>query len=283
MGVPDQRELTRWFFGLHESFADLNAVVCALHFPSVRRRLLAETGGNLYALNIINRLGKVAPHQQMRLACNETTMADVAGITMDTQGNWHDALGLDRNCHALADPLTGAVFDCFVEIYQHFLVTRGLVRPEHDPRGRSQGQVRATFGRVRQAHEAGLANFAAEFDAAVADARDAVHGCLIAVARTLSPARMTFDRVAARMLESCLAQGLSPLLERLAGHFTRRGMDPLSHMTFRPAAEHRNARRMNRRLVPAIPVHRQDPRCACRWHFGGSRRFMPHGHRGEAG
>jgi len=65
-------------------------------------------------LNLINRLGETAVHTQLRLASNEARMADVAGITLTPDSQWFDPTGGGRNQHAIAEPLTGAIFDVLV-------------------------------------------------------------------------------------------------------------------------------------------------------------------------
>jgi len=80
VGVPPPEGMTGPYLAFHESFADLMGMVAAMHFPSVNRKLLAQTGGNLYVLNLVNRLGKLSDRTQVRIADNMTTMADVAGF-----------------------------------------------------------------------------------------------------------------------------------------------------------------------------------------------------------
>src|SRR5205823_1603059 len=127
----------------------------ALHFPSVMHRLLQQTDGNLYVLNLINRMGEYSDKEQVRLASNTATMADVAGLRLGPNGQWIDPLGLDRNAHALAEPLTGAIFDILVEIYQDGLVARGLISPDADARGWTRQEVADSLRMVR--HESARA------------------------------------------------------------------------------------------------------------------------------
>ena len=101
------------YYGFHESAADLTALIAALHFDSVIDELLASTHGNLYTLNLVNRIAELSDNDQIRLAANPLSLLDfVAG--------WRDE-------HALAQPLTGAMFDIFVDIFHEELEMRGLI------------------------------------------------------------------------------------------------------------------------------------------------------------
>ena len=82
LGVPAPDAMSAAFLAFHESFSDLFGVIGVLRFASVVTRLLAQTGGNLHALNMVNRLGEYSDNQQVRLAANAVTMADVAGISL---------------------------------------------------------------------------------------------------------------------------------------------------------------------------------------------------------
>ena len=48
------------YYGFHESAADLTALIAALHFDSVVDELLATTHGNLYTLNLVNRIAELS-------------------------------------------------------------------------------------------------------------------------------------------------------------------------------------------------------------------------------
>jgi hypothetical protein len=113
VGVPDPGEADAEYFGFHESAADLTALIASLHFDSVVDQLLAATRGNLYTLNLLNRIAELSDHDQIRLAANPLSLEDfVAG--------WRDE-------HMLAQPLTAAMFDILVDIFHEELVERGLI------------------------------------------------------------------------------------------------------------------------------------------------------------
>lgn len=112
VGVPDPQTTDAEYFGFHESAADLTALIAALHFDSVIDDLLEKMHGNLYTLNFVNRIAELTDNEQIRLAANPLTLVDFTA-------GWRDE-------HDLAQPLTGAIFDVFVDIFHEELVERGL-------------------------------------------------------------------------------------------------------------------------------------------------------------
>jgi hypothetical protein len=79
LGAPDPGRLTGAFLAFHEAFADHVAVIAALQFDSVAARLLSQTRGNLYALNLINRLGELSDDEQVRILDNEVSLSLTSG------------------------------------------------------------------------------------------------------------------------------------------------------------------------------------------------------------
>lgn len=113
IGVPDPGTAGAEYYGFHESAADVTALIAALHFDSVIDELLAESRGNLYTHNLVNRIAELSGNSQIRLAANPLSMLDFVR-------GWRDE-------HALAQPLTGAMFDIFVDLFHEELVARGLI------------------------------------------------------------------------------------------------------------------------------------------------------------
>src|SRR5208337_3470066 len=101
------------YFGFQESAADTTALIAALHFESLVARLLEETHGNLYVFNELDRFAELSPHDEIRIASNDVKLS-------------HFAAGWDDE-HALSQPLTGAIFDILVDLFQEVLVERGLI------------------------------------------------------------------------------------------------------------------------------------------------------------
>ena len=72
--------------------------------------LLEETHGNLYVFNELDRFAELSPHDEIRLASNDVKLSQFTA-------GWDDE-------HALSQPLTGAIFDVAVDIFQELLVER---------------------------------------------------------------------------------------------------------------------------------------------------------------
>ena len=235
MGVPRADAISVPFLAFHEAFSDLIALLGVMHFPAVLRLLLQETKGNLYVLNLVNRFAETSATTQIRLISNLSTMGDVAGIALAPDGSWIDPAGLGRNQHAIAAPLSAAIFDVLVEVYQDTLVAGGLLPPEHDARGWTRAEVDAAFDDLHRATGRALRRFEAGFVGAIMLARDSVAKALAHVMLTVHPERLSFDEVAARFIEGMLEEGFGPLLGRMLDHFEWRGIDPTPFLRFVPA------------------------------------------------
>ena len=247
VGVPTAGVVGAPFLAFHESFSDLVALIAVMHFPSVLARLLEQTQGNLYVLNLVNRIAETSAHTQIRLAANATTMADVADITMAADGSWIDPTGQGRNQHWIAAPLTGAVFDILIEIYQDALVAQGLIPNEADAQGWTRDEVDTAFADLDRTFSEALARFDREFMGVIRDARDSVGRALAHVMLSVRPEGLSFAKVAALFLESMEAQGHGPLMPAMLAHFLWRGIDPAPFLQFRQVT------------VPGRPRRRSDP------------------------
>ncbi len=116
IGLPDPERVHHDYYGFHESAADMVALISSLHFESALDHLLETTHGNLYALNSLNRIGKLSKNEQIRIASNDLTLWDF------TDG-WTDE-------HDLGQPLTAAIFDTLVDIFHDSMKDWGLVTEE---------------------------------------------------------------------------------------------------------------------------------------------------------
>jgi hypothetical protein len=281
IGVPQPDQISAQFLAFHESFADLVALIGVLHFGSVCTRLLEQTGGNLYVLNLVNRIGEISDTEQIRVADNLAIMDDVAGISLEPDGTWRDPSGQGRNQHAIADPLTGAIFDCLVELYQEGLVRRGLIAPHADPRGWTRAEVTASIDHVQHESARVLAEFTRGFYASLADARHLVGRCMAHIMLTIRPETLTFARVAARFLEAAAALGQASIMSDLLDNFLWREIDPRPYLAIHvpPAARLWRGEPRGRLGVAERP--NPGPYCACAGIHGllRARRLMPHLHR----
>lgn len=116
VGIPDPHAAIGEYFGFHESAADLVALISSLHFNSVIDHLLLSTRGNLYTLNAANRMAELSDNEQIRIAANDVRLSAFAK-------GWVKE-------HKLSQPLTGAFFDIFVDIFHEVLMEEGMISPD---------------------------------------------------------------------------------------------------------------------------------------------------------
>jgi hypothetical protein len=174
---------TAEYGGFHESAGDLVAILSALHSHKVVDHLLLNTHGNLFTVNELERVGELSDSVQIRAAFNGLRMSDV-------QGEEHD----------LSQPLTGAIFDIFVEIFQKELVSQQLISQSLADRSFNEGnsptedtQIQVEFDRAYAEHEA-------DFKTALLNARDYLGQLLAKAWGQLSPDFLTYAKVAAALL-----------------------------------------------------------------------------------
>jgi len=113
IGLPDPETMQSEYLGFHESAADMVSFIALLHFDSALDHLLANSRGNLYTFNRLNRFAELSDNNQMRMANNTRTLADFAA-------GW-------KKEHELSEPLTGALFDIWVDAFHEILVEHGLI------------------------------------------------------------------------------------------------------------------------------------------------------------
>jgi hypothetical protein len=196
VGIPTEATLTAEYFGFQESAADVVALVSVLHFHAFMDHLLTCCHGNLYALNELNRIGELSETEQIRLASNGLRMSDVIDVSTPAQ---HLS---QRQRHRLGEPLTGALFDIFVDLFERKLVQRGLVTPALDALSRTTvdnlerdaDQIQTLFDKAYQGNHAA-------FKEALIEARDYLGVSLAHMWRRLSPDYLTFRDVGLALLE----------------------------------------------------------------------------------
>jgi hypothetical protein len=181
VGVPDLETTQAEYYGFHESAADLTALIAALHFDSVIDELLATSHGNLYTLNLVNRIAELTGNDQIRLAANPLSLLDFVG-------GWRDE-------HDLAQPLTGAIFDMLVDVFHEELVERGLFSASAEDLS-DRLEDRPDYHRVIQPiFDEAFAAAPDGFREALVSARDTIGICLAETWRRLSPHRLGYDDV----------------------------------------------------------------------------------------
>lgn len=216
VGTPASGTATAEYFGFHESSADLVALVSVLHFDTVVDHVLRRATGNLYNLTELSRIGEISETEQIRIADNDLRMSDVADVSMPAE------LLCQSARHELAQPLTGAVFDILVDVYQQKLVGAGLIGEELDRlSGRVSGvpvddpAIDARFAAAYEGrHDA--------FKAALLDARDYVGTGLACAWRRLSPHYLTYADVRDALLSVDADLTGGEYRETIAGSFAWR-------------------------------------------------------------
>ncbi len=114
VGFPrDQSSVTYEYWGFHESAGDVVALISLLHFDKVVSYLLDQSKGNLFTVDELSRFGELSQSTEIRRAFNYERMSTVSSEE-----------------HDLSKPLTGALFDIFVEVFQKELVKSGLIDQE---------------------------------------------------------------------------------------------------------------------------------------------------------
>lgn len=189
VGIPAIEHVTAEYVGFQEAASDIVALLSTLHFKSVVDHILAETRGNIYAPNELNRFAELSPTHQIRSASNSIRMGDVPDVRIPFERLSEP----DR--HLLSQPLTGAVFDILVELFQTILVQRGLIREELNARSRraDQGIDEEEEMLVQELFNEAFRNHGPDFAQALIDARD-IAGSLWAVAFTQLRPDLTYSR-----------------------------------------------------------------------------------------
>jgi hypothetical protein len=184
VGYPDSAaSRTDEYDGFHESASDLTSLVASLHFESVIGALLGATHGNLFTRNELERVGELRDSREIRRAFNGLRLEDVS-----------------REPHALSQPLTGALFDVFVEVFQKQLVQRGLITQELADRSNNEGNSAHDDGAVQAGFDAAYEGNASAFAEALREARDYWGHLLASVWPSLNANFLTYAKVAAATL-----------------------------------------------------------------------------------
>lgn len=182
---PNTLTNTDEYGGFHESAGDLVAIVSFLHFQKSVNVLLERSRGNLFTINELARVGELSNVRQIRNAFNYERMSTVS-----------------TESHDLSQPLTGAIFDVFVEVFQKNLVRDGLIdqdladRSYHDINEDVDDEaIQAEFERAYQGREEA-------FQMALLEARDYLGELLARTWDRLSPDFLTYMDVGLGLLES---------------------------------------------------------------------------------
>jgi hypothetical protein len=181
IGVPSSSAWCGEYYGFQESGADTAALIAALHFESLMTHLLEETHGNLYVFNELDRFAELSPHDQIRLASNDIKMSRFAS-------GWDDE-------HVLSQPLTGALFDTALDIYQEMLVQRGVIARDVSEALRQVRKYPEIATIVQPVFEAAYPEGFEDFRSALIEARDYMGYALAETWNRLTPDDFSYLRV----------------------------------------------------------------------------------------
>jgi hypothetical protein len=194
IGIPIDNTLTAEYLAYHESASDIIALISALHFDAVVSRVLDACHGNLFTQNELSRIGELSGSEQIRLACHGLKL----GEGPDPNTPWHQLCQKDR--HRLGEPMTGAVFDMIVEVFQELLVQDRLISRSLADRASCALDdpihlkvVQGEFDHAYHGHEL-------EFCGALKRARDIVGERLARTWEAISPHNLHFTSVATKFL-----------------------------------------------------------------------------------
>jgi hypothetical protein len=187
VGIPSPSGARGEYYGFQESAADTTALIACLHFESLLKHLLEETRGNLYTFNELGRFAELSENAQVRLASNDVKLSQFSA-------GWEDE-------HPLSQPLTGAMFDIGVDIFQELLVERGLIPrviAEATRKVREKPGVAVT---VQPVFDAAYEGQYEAFRAALVDARDYMGAALAMTWKRLQADDFSYLDVARTLIE----------------------------------------------------------------------------------
>ncbi len=164
--------------GMHESSGDLVAIIGSLHFSSLVDELLNSTKGNLLTVNGLDRVGELSESREIRVALNAKRMSDVG-----------------EEPHERSLPLTGAIFDTMVEVYQQDLVDKKLISEELRVRSTNLPGSAEDLEDIQAEFTAAYTGHEAEFKEALLLARDYLGRLLAVTWSNLSPDFLTYHDV----------------------------------------------------------------------------------------
>jgi hypothetical protein len=185
VGVPDNAGDTDEYGGFQESGADLAAIVASLHFNSVVDHILENSKGNLFTVNELSRLGELPDGREIRVAFNYFKMSDV-----------------DTEPHNLSMPLTGAIFDILVDVFQKELVQRDLITQDLADRSTHGAAPDPQLPAIQAEFNQAYSGNEAEFKSALLTARDYLGRLLATTWGALNPNHLTYHKIALGLLDA---------------------------------------------------------------------------------
>jgi hypothetical protein len=186
VGLPNSDATnTEEYGGFHESAGDLVAMISSLHFNKVVDRLLENTKGNLFTSHELERIGELSESRQIRELFNYERMSTVS-----------------REPHDLSLPLTGAIFDVLVEVFQKELVQKGLIPEDLAQRSLHSAEVITDNGTIQSEFATAYSQNPQGFKDALLRARDYLGTLVAQVWDRLLPDNLTYVKVGLELLSA---------------------------------------------------------------------------------
>jgi hypothetical protein len=164
--------------GMQESSGDLVAIIASLHFHSLVDHLLDSTRGNLLTINGLDRVGELSDSREIRVAFNAMRMSDVG-----------------EEPHDRSLPLTGAIFDTMVEVFQQDLVDKKLISEDLRARSTNMPGSAENLAAIQGDFNAAYTGNEKAFKEALLLARDYVGRLLAVTWGNLSPDSLTYNDI----------------------------------------------------------------------------------------
>ncbi|MEV0901727.1 hypothetical protein [Actinoplanes sp. NPDC049802] len=171
--------------GMHESAGDLVAIVASLHFHSLVDHLLEATKGNLLTINGLDRVGELSDSREIRVAFNGMRMSDIGDEP-----------------HDRSLPLTGAIFDTMVEVFQHDLVAKKLINDDLRIRSTNLPGTAQDLDEIQAEFTAAYTGNEGAFKDSLLRARDYLGRLLAVTWGSISPDFLTYHGMLRAILEA---------------------------------------------------------------------------------
>jgi hypothetical protein len=185
VGIPTNFSNTADYGGHHEAAGDLVAIVSSLHSHMVVDHLLQNSSGNLFTVNELNRVGELSKNRQIRNAFSYERMSTVSDEP-----------------HDLSKPLTGAVFDVLVEVFQDNLVAKDLITPELAKRSYHAPDEDEDDEAIQKAFDEAYMGREEDFKQALLEARDYLGSLLARTWANLGPHHLSYGDVGLELLKA---------------------------------------------------------------------------------
>jgi hypothetical protein len=187
VGLPNAAGETEEFGGFHESGGDLTAIVASLHFNNVIDHILENSRGNLFTVNELSRMGELPDGREIRVAFNYERMSTV-----------------DAEPHNLSLPLTGAIFDILVDVFQKELVAQELITQDLASRSTHGAAPNDDLEAIQAEFDEAYAGYEEEFKTALLTARDYLGRLLAKTWGSLDPNFLTYHKVGLALMNADL-------------------------------------------------------------------------------